>query len=961
MTADALRSLLVPGTDPDIVDAYSKLSTRAGEESFGFEEEIAFVDIETTGFDPSSDEIIELGAVVAKGPTVIERFSTLVAPGVPVPKEITHLTGIDDEMLKGQPGIQEAMEALAGFVGTRDLVAHNSDFDQRFIGACCKRAGLRLEGGWADSLELARIALPLARSHRLSDLARAFDLGEANHRALADAEATFRLWRVCLCALQELPAEVLTSIATLAPSVRWGLRATLAHVAAGRPSGGADLRELRRARVKQGKVAELADAREVELAPPDRAAIVCEFDAEGAVGRMYPDYEKRREQLEMTEAVSEAFAEGRHAVIEAGTGVGKSVAYLVPAIRFAADNRIAVGVTTKTNTLMDQLIYSELPRLAEELACDFSYVALKGYSHYVCLRKLERHLLAASNREEVANGAALLAWVSQSSWGDTDSLNLHWSAGLRSQVVATPQECTKKRCRFFPGLCLLHGQRRRALAANVVVTNHALLFSDVVAEGGILPPIRHWIVDEAHAAEAVARDQMSWVVDHGGLLNTLRSLAAKRAGPAQMLAEALEPKARGDDADEALERAMSMREAADTAYTVSGSLFGYVKELGEGSQAYDREELRITARMRDSAAWSHVARVGRSLARHLSSVLEHGMNLLAIAEEHEKTAADERAELSGMLAHLSHQLAALVAVIEGEDDGLVYSVTIDRRAESFTDRLEARKIDVGDVLADTFYPRMRSVVFTSATMAAGNDFSHFERSVGLDRLEESQVLALRLPSSYDFERQMAAFAVSDAPEPDSPGYHSRLTELLIDLHSAMGGSVLTLFTNRRDLEALYASCIEPLEDRGLRLVAQTRGQSTKRIRDEFVGDKHSSLFATRSFWEGFDAKGDTLRCVVVVRLPFAHLGDPLLEELRERDPGGWWSKHYLPRAVLELKQAAGRLIRSATDEGCLVIVDSRVAGGRSYGSKFLDALPVRSVRVVTAGEALVEIGERFGR
>jgi ATP-dependent DNA helicase DinG len=177
----------------------------------------------------------------------------------------------------------------------------------------------------------------------------------------------------------------------------------------------------------------------------------------------------------------------------------------------------------------------------------------------------------------------------------------------------------------------------------------------------------------------------------------------------------------------------------------------------------------------------------------------------------------------------------------------------------------------------------------------------------------------------------------------------------------MGGSVLTLFTNRRDLRVLYDDVGARLERAGLRLVGQVPGESTKRIRDEFIGDERASLFATKSFWEGFDAKGDTLRCVVVVRLPFAHPGEPLLEELKERDPDRWWSDHYLPAAILELKQAAGRLIRSSTDEGCLVIADSRVVSGRPYGRRFLEALPVSTVRVATTGEVVAEIAEGFGR
>jgi len=258
------------------------------------------------------------------------------------------------------------------------------------------------------------------------------------------------------------------------------------------------------------------------------------------------------------------------------------------------------------------------------------------------------------------------------------------------------------------------------------------------------------------------------------------------------------------------------------------------------------------------------------------------------------------------------------------------------------------------------------VVYTSATIAAGSDFSHFEHAVGLDRLGRGGFATLRLDSSYDFERQMAVFVPTDMPEPCQPSsrgyaaYIAALRDLLYDIHVAMGGSVLTLFTNRRDMDELYRLLAEPLEAQGLRLLVQSRGVSRKRVADEFVADERTSLFATKSFWEGFDAKGDTLRCVVIPRLPFGPVNDPVLEERRDREKN-WWGRYYLPEAVIELKQAAGRLIRSSTDEGCLVLADARLTGPKPYARTFLDALPVREVERLPAAELAEAIRARFGR
>jgi ATP-dependent DNA helicase DinG len=232
--------------------------------------------------------------------------------------------------------------------------------------------------------------------------------------------------------------------------------------------------------------------------------------------------------------------------------------------------------------------------------------------------------------------------------------------------------------------------------------------------------------------------------------------------------------------------------------------------------------------------------------------------------------------------------------------------------------------------------------------------------VGLDRLGDERWRALRLTSSYDFERQMAVFVPTDLHEPNERGYLADLEALIERVHLAMGGSVLTLFTNRRDMEHLHAILEPRLERDGIALLCQKRGTSAKRLRDEFLADERLSLFALKSFWEGFDAKGDTLRCVIVPKLPFGRPSDPLAKERELREGRVAWRRHTLPEAVIELKQAAGRLIRSKTDTGCLVIADARLVT-KPYGRDFLGALPVADIERMPSDDVVAAIRERFGR
>ncbi|PKQ16888.1 MAG: DNA polymerase III subunit epsilon [Actinobacteria bacterium HGW-Actinobacteria-7] len=962
VTSDALSSLILPGTDPDIVDAYATFAERAREATFGFEEEVCVLDIETTGYDASRDRIIEVAAAIMRGPEVLERFSSLVDPMVPVPTEITKLTGIDDQTVQGAPCAEAAVARLAEFAGGREVVAHNGAFDRGFLEAVAGRGVVATT--WLDSLVFTRIGLPRVRSHRLTDLAAAFapELTDSAHRAAHDVEALTRIWRVALTGVAELEPGLISRIAGLAPSAPWPERPWLARIAAAHPRAAYDLKEVRRRRVAADKGETLRDADDIECTCPASEEVAAEFATGGLAGRMYPGFEKRSEQVEMARAVLASFETSTHVAIEAGTGVGKSMAYLVPAALFSLENRVGVGVATKTNALMDQLVYHELPRLNEALGGELRYVALKGYDHYPCLRKLERaagELHDGSDPELISAIAMLIAWVGQSAWGDLDAVNLHWRRELRASVQASQADCTHKRCRYYPNLCYLHGVRRRAASSNIVVTNHALLFRDVVAQGGILPPVRHWIIDEAHSAESEARKQLTLGASQLELSVVLGALHTKRGG----LLESVRKKLAGDQhAGALLGLITQMEEGTQRCATLAQSLFEFVKDLAPlaGDSDYDAAELWLTDQVRESGPWGTVASTGRSLARRLAELLAEGRELVTRLEEYGPEASDPRADLVGLLTRLADQHLGLVAVVDGENDALVYSATLDRRAGINAEKLVAERLDIGEVLAEDLYPRAHSVVFTSATIAAGESFEHFARSVGLDRLDRAKWRALRLESSYEFERQMAVFVPTDLPEPREAGYLSRLEALLEGVHVAMGGSVLTLFTNRRDMERLHALLEPRLRTKGLDLICQRRGTSAKRLRDEFLADEHLSLFALKSFWEGFDAKGDTLRCVVVPKLPFGRPTDPLSCERERREGRAAWNRYSLPEAVLELKQAAGRLIRSSTDTGCLVIADARVVR-KGYGARFLEALPVADVERMVSTQVVEAIGERFGR
>ena len=366
--------------------------------------------------------------------------------------------------------------------------------------------------------------------------------------------------------------------------------------------------------------------------------------------------------------------------------------------------------------------------------------------------------------------------------------------------------------------------------------------------------------------------------------------------------------------------------------------------LARGGNGYDTVNVWLGEENRSTDEWAAVSEAGLTLIDRLDAArhdLEGAQRVCLAAIEN----------LPGDLADACRQLEemskACRVIVEGKDDSYVCSAEVSRakRRQGF-ERLVAEKLDVGEELADRWYPEMRSVTFCSATMSVDGDFSHFEESMGLDRLPAARHREIALPSCYDFDRNMSVVVARDLPDPRDSGYLVALENLLYDVHVAMGGSVLTLFTNRREMEQVYAALSDRLAAAGIEVAMQERGSSTRRLREKFVSEKSLSLMALKSFWEGFDAAGDTLRCVVIPKLPFSSPAEPLSQERSSRDRQAWrrWS---LPEAVISLKQAAGRLIRTSTDTGVLVLADSRITT-KGYGKTFVRSLPSANVSVLGA-------------
>ncbi|MDO4289856.1 MAG: helicase C-terminal domain-containing protein [Eggerthellaceae bacterium] len=1037
---------ILEGTPQEVVERYMALPQRAKESDFGeFDRNIVIVDTETTGFSLNHDELTQIAAARMEQGEIVDWFITFVNPGKSIPDDVAHLTNIHDEDVKDAPLPAEALARLVEFVGDAKVVAHNAEFDRNFTTK--HPAGYPLlENTWLDSLDLSRIALPRMKSHRLIDLVKAFGAPLSTHRADDDVAATCALFRILLAAVESMPAPLVREIAGMATPAEWPTVKVFSYFASreeqegiieGSPSAeGASstlpfsLRSLRRARVgkseqraKRDPMHMMPDGRVPAMSFPSKEAVEEAFSAAGVVGALYDDYEPRSEQLEMAQAVRRAFATSENLMVEAGTGVGKSMAYIVPAVLTARENNIAVGVATKTNALLDQLVYKELPGLEKALreqranvsretsslgastgthgarnasndaraanAADvaraarndavgsdvapaFTFAALKGFSHYPCLRKIERIATEGPGKRTVANTeysqapalAALLSFVEQTEYDDMDSLKIDYRVLPRRSITTTSHDCMRRKCPFYGTSCFVHGARRRAESADVVVTNHSLLFCDLAADGGLLPPVRFWVVDEAHGAENEARRAFSLELSLDDMGSLAQRVSAEETSRNVFVRAERTVTLNDENAITLFFALTSKAKAAGREFAQAEAEFAsHVRDLlfydpSKRSKGYEYVDLWINDEIRAGSAFQALSGFGCTMSERAEKLVTASQELVGYLEDVEGAAVVQR-EIASVAMELKDIIRACDVILSSGSDAYVYAAHLCHKADRGGDKLEALLYNVGAELCDTLYANTRSVVFASATLTANNSFQSFQDAMGLNSDESSRAGSLSLASSYDFDRQMTVYVAKDMPEPSEPRYLSALQDLLVAAHRAQQGSMLTLFTNRKEMEKCFEVVQPELKTDNLRLVCQKWGVSVKGLRDDFLADEHLSLFALKSFWEGFDAPGATLKGVIIPKLPFAKPTDPLSCERSARDDQAW-RRYVLPAAVLEIKQAAGRLIRKSTDEGVLILADKRLVT-KGYGKAFLNSLPSKNIRVCTVADIVRDIERNAGR
>jgi ATP-dependent DNA helicase DinG len=909
---------------------------------------IVVLDLETTGLDPARDAIIEIGAIKFKGDRTEGEFSTLINPGRKLTPFITQLTGITDAMLVNAPRISAILPHLEEFVGDAAVLGHNIKFDLGFMHA---RQTLRYADG-LDTWDMASVLLPTASRYNLGSLAK--ELGivlpatHQHHRALDDCRETLGVYRALCQKALELPLDVLAEIVHLGEDVEWGAGLVFEEALRARSK---EVAGPRRARASAGgplwgDVRPLQPRDEIVPLDPDELAALLE--QAGPFSKHFPNYEFRAEQVQMLRGVARALSDGRHLLVEAGTGTGKSVAYLIPAAQWALQNGERVVISTNTINLQDQLIHKDIPDLQQALGLDFRACVLKGRSHYLCPRRLENmRRYRPKTGAEMRVLAKVLVWLqSAEEYSDLAEISLSGpeerAAWLR--LSAEDEGCTGETCQTrMGGACPFYRAHKAAEAAHIIIVNHALLLADIAAENRVLPDYNYLVVDEAHHLEEATTDGLSFHIGRPDVERQLRDLGGPTAG----LLGQLCANTRGvlpPDSYVMLEREVEYAYdratlALDQLTAFFAAIENFLEAQREGQPMSEyAQQVRILPATRKLLEWEAVETSWDELGQTLTALTDSIGRLargLAELQDYDIPEKDDLISATGAAARRLETIDTnLTGLVFKPDAMMIYW------AETHSERvsLHAAPLHVGPLIQKHLWHAKQAVVMTSATLTTAGEFDYLK-----SRLQAAEADELAVGSPFDYENSTLLYLVNDIPEPfDKVGYQKAVEAGLTGLCKATHGRALVLFTSYAQLKQTAQAIRDPLARAGIEVYDQADGTSRTALLDSFKASEGGVLLGTKSFWEGVDVPGQALSALVIVKLPFDVPSDPIIaarSESFERP----FDEYTVPEAVLKFRQGFGRLIRTKSDRGVVAVFDRRVLS-KNYGRIFLESLPACTVK-----------------
>ncbi|MBI5411871.1 hypothetical protein HZA43_01700 [Candidatus Peregrinibacteria bacterium] len=933
-----------------------------------FKKTFVVLDIETTGLYPESDDIIEVACIRYEQGKEVSRFDSLIKIDKEIPPIVSLITTIQNTDLVDAPLWETVKLEVQKIVRGAHIIGHNINFDVGFL----KKKGIDFESSvLLDTVPLAQIAFPTAVSHSLESLTDELDIKHtAKHRAMSDTEATLDLFKKIWKKIDGLPKPIIDEIKDCVRRSEWGMAIFFDEIR-GKARATSDKCSYKACLVATGT-----------SAPPRGLSVAEVFNENGFLSQAWDHYESRPQQKQMATAVAHAFEHEYHLICEAPTGVGKSLAYLVPAAEIALNKKQRVVIATHTITLQHQLFEKDLHHLhqiyqqsAPITSCPpepalsrvegkgglgglspLNVAVLKGRGNYLCLQRLrEFKKRSRFSPSEITLLIKILAWPWMNLGGDLADMTLTreerivWDFELSaaSKAIHGGKCCKNPDCYFQQAL-------KATQDAPIVIVNHALLMADLVMGGGLLPEYKYLIIDEAHHFEEVATKSYGRTVTQENLTIPEKSIVAHLGQLKRNYSETLfGQQSCFQEIEPLLSGANDLLQKTDNIFSLI-SLFVNTHVMPSKYQ----ESLLIDRAIMTSGEWLNL---GDSVQKLIEATqewirkIEYFSDKLAGAASKDFPECDEFSEeLNQEIAILKEQLAQLhpfFLPVETPRDIRFFSCN-----DSGAVVLTSLPILVGENLKKDLYASKKSILLTSATLStplfaddapdvAQKPFDYLRKMLSLDEHFEELIL----DSPFDYEKQALMILPTDLPDVRSQDSLAPVAELIKQVAEATQGRMLGLFTSYRTIENLYLNLVIPLQKKGISVLAQRFSGGRNKILRAFLNNpEHSILLGTSSFWEGIDIPGDDLSCVMIHKLPFDIPSDPLHKTRSQWFSNGFY-QYTMPRAILRFKQGFGRLIRSKKDVGIMIMLDSALTK-KDYGQFFLKSLPNVPVEKIKCAE-----------
>ena len=905
--------------------------------NYNFGKNLVSLDLETTGLSPGKDKIIEIGAVKTdSNGNQIEEFNSLVNPGILISDFIENLTGISNDDVLSSLKFVDIVDEFQSFLDDSIIIGHNIEFDLRFL----SEEGLKLNNKFVDTWRFSQIMLPDLLDLSLGSICNYLDINQQNaHRALSDAKFTLEVFLLLSEKYKNLDNKLQTAICNIISGkdneLFFLFNSVLNEVDPNLKNNifFSPMEIIPKHNIKEktkGNYFNYGDDVLQEI-----------FSSNSEIlNKVLSNFSYREQQLDMSKVISDCIKNQHSAALEAGTGVGKSLAYLLPAAIFALKTGKRVLVSTNTINLQDQLYLKDLPLVKSILseldpdAEEINFSILKGRDNYLCIKNYGNQFVEEDIDQDYSRFLAKIAvWLSKTETGEKSELGLSNFVNNNYWRRIIPKN--KINCYGFDGPCFLRNSREKAESSNIIIVNHALLMTDLKSVNSVIPDYDVLIIDEAHNLEDVASQHLGWKVDERDLKDIFRINYGKY-DLIEMIANLINREFKNTDglaqAEDKLKRMINTIEELNIK---SKSLFKSVNQIviGKGNKNSGHNSLRIDIdsnfpelnfvrndwnelKFKLDKLKSDLNRYYKDLKEKITGSKIQFENWNDLFEQWIENWEEAKNNLDEFLTSSNNEMVYWIENNEQFNNHVFFSAPI----------------NVSKILNKNLFENVKSVILTSATLNSNDEFNHLKQTTGLN-VDHAKSFG----SPFDYDNSVEILLPTMFPEPNANNYQEELDKIIFENVLSANGRAMVLFTSYKSLRNTQKSLKTKLEEYNINVLAQGVDGNPYQIIKRFKKNPKSLILGTLSFWEGVDIDDGSLDLLIITKLPFDVPTHPLFEA-RSAKYDNSFIEYALPRAILKFKQGFGRLIRNEKDTGKVLLLDSRITSKR-YGKMFLEALP----------------------